>query len=168
MPSQHDAPALAHNASPKLDSFNLWKTICMSRLLRGTTFILLLNKSDILQSKLAAGVPFARYVKSYKDGPNEFDHVCECEPPRTSARSPPALTRAVQTSSANSSPCASTTPPANASSTSTSPALPYVPAQLRCSSVAVCLTAGGRHRTSAPPPSSLIAVRVLPPSRHWH
>ncbi|KAH9933905.1 guanine nucleotide binding protein, alpha subunit [Fomitopsis serialis] len=52
-----------------LDSFNLWKTICMSRLLKGTTFILLLNKSDILQSKLEAG--------SYKDGPNDPDHVSE-------------------------------------------------------------------------------------------
>lgn len=81
----YDATALAHNASPKLDSFNLWKTICMSRLLKGTTFILLLNKSDILKSKLEAGVSFARYVKSYKDGANEFDDVCECELPRTFA-----------------------------------------------------------------------------------
>ncbi|KZT68898.1 G-protein alpha subunit [Daedalea quercina L-15889] len=60
-----------------LDSFNLWKTICMSRLLKGTTFILLLNKSDILKSKLESGVSFVRYVKSYRDGPNEFEAVCE-------------------------------------------------------------------------------------------
>ncbi|KAH9835139.1 G-protein alpha subunit [Rhodofomes roseus] len=60
-----------------LDSFNLWKTICMSRLLKGTTFILLLNKTDLLKTKLEAGVSFAQYVKSYKDGPNEHEHVCD-------------------------------------------------------------------------------------------
>ena len=51
----------------------------MSRLVKGTTFILLLNKSDILKSKLEAGVSFVRYVKSYKEGPNDFDHVCDCK-----------------------------------------------------------------------------------------
>ncbi|CCM02500.1 uncharacterized protein FIBRA_04602 [Fibroporia radiculosa] len=57
------------------DSFDLWKTICTSKLLAMTTFILLLNKSDVLKAKLDAGISFARYVKSYKDGPNDFENV---------------------------------------------------------------------------------------------
>ncbi|KAI0937522.1 hypothetical protein AcV5_000338 [Taiwanofungus camphoratus] len=58
-----------------LDSFNLWKTICSSQLLKMAIFILLLNKSDVLKAKLDAGVSFARYVKSYKDAPNDYEHV---------------------------------------------------------------------------------------------
>lgn len=60
-----------------LDSFNLWKTICTSRLLASTTFILLFNKTDILREKLAAGISFSQYVRSYKDDPFDFELVCE-------------------------------------------------------------------------------------------
>ncbi|KAH9921380.1 G-protein alpha subunit [Amylocystis lapponica] len=59
-----------------LDSFNLWQTICASKLLVKATFVLLLNKCDILKAKLDAGVSFARHVKSYKD-PNDFEHVSD-------------------------------------------------------------------------------------------
>ncbi|PCH44967.1 G-alpha-domain-containing protein [Wolfiporia cocos MD-104 SS10] len=60
-----------------LDTFILWKTICSSKLLVNTTFILLLNKSDILKAKLESGVSFSRYVKSYKSEPNDFEHVSD-------------------------------------------------------------------------------------------
>ncbi|KAH8097045.1 G-protein alpha subunit [Cristinia sonorae] len=60
-----------------LDSFTLWKQICSSPVLFGVTFILLLNKSDILQAKLEAGQEFSKWVKSYKDGPNDVKHVSD-------------------------------------------------------------------------------------------
>ncbi|KAI1798059.1 G-protein alpha subunit [Ganoderma leucocontextum] len=59
-----------------LDSFNLWKTVCSSKLLTSVQFILLLNKTDILDARLKAGVNFASYVKSYKDA-NDLAHVTE-------------------------------------------------------------------------------------------
>ncbi|PIL27649.1 hypothetical protein GSI_10801 [Ganoderma sinense ZZ0214-1] len=59
-----------------LDSFNLWKTICSSKLLTSVQFILLLNKTDILDARLKAGVKFSSYVKSYKDE-NDLSHVLD-------------------------------------------------------------------------------------------
>ncbi|KAI0674459.1 G-protein alpha subunit [Trametes maxima] len=59
-----------------LDSFNTWKTICSSRLLTAVQFILLLNKMDLLDAKLRAGVQFAHSVKSYR-GENELVQVTE-------------------------------------------------------------------------------------------
>ncbi|THH19627.1 hypothetical protein EW146_g1600 [Bondarzewia mesenterica] len=57
------------------DSFFLWKTICASRLLRDVTFVLLLNKHDILKAKLQSGVKFRKFVTSYRDKPNEPEDV---------------------------------------------------------------------------------------------
>lgn len=37
------------------DSMELWETVCRSKLLSKATFILLLNKADLLRSKLKAG-----------------------------------------------------------------------------------------------------------------
>ena len=65
--------------APQLDSFNLWKTVCSSKLLSSIQFILLLNKTDILDARLKAGVQFASYVKSYR-GENDLTPVTECEP----------------------------------------------------------------------------------------
>ncbi|RDX54681.1 G-protein alpha subunit [Lentinus brumalis] len=59
-----------------LDSFNLWKTVCTSKLLGSTQFILLLNKTDILEARLKSGIQFSSYVKSYKEG-NDLPHVIE-------------------------------------------------------------------------------------------
>ncbi|EJF63820.1 G-protein alpha subunit [Dichomitus squalens LYAD-421 SS1] len=59
-----------------LDSFNLWKTICSSRLLSSIQFILLLNKTDILEARLQAGVQFSSYVKSYR-GENDLMSVTD-------------------------------------------------------------------------------------------
>ena len=63
----------------QLDSFTLWKTICASTILANVTFILMLNKCDILRAKLEAGHSFAKWVRSYKDGPNDVAHVSECK-----------------------------------------------------------------------------------------
>ena len=64
------------------DSFYIWNTICSSRLLNNVTFVLLLNKLDLLDAKLKAGIQFRRFVTSYKDKPNETDSVvgCACSP----------------------------------------------------------------------------------------
>lgn len=59
-----------------LDSLTLWKTICSSKLLSNVTFILLLNKCDLLEAKLKGGELFARYVRSFKEA-NDFKHVSE-------------------------------------------------------------------------------------------
>lgn len=62
-----------------MDSFTLWKNICSSSILANVTFILFLNKCDILCTKLEAGQSFNKWVKSYNDEPNDAAHVSECE-----------------------------------------------------------------------------------------
>ncbi|CDO69402.1 hypothetical protein BN946_scf184270.g5 [Trametes cinnabarina] len=58
------------------DSMELWDTVCRSRLLSKATFILLLNKADLLHAKLKAGIRFSDYVKNYdEDQPNTVDAV---------------------------------------------------------------------------------------------
>jgi hypothetical protein len=60
------------------DSVLLWKAIVSNRPLANTNLVLFLNKCDILQHKLAAGVRFAAHVVSYGDRPNEFASVSKC------------------------------------------------------------------------------------------
>ena len=62
----------------QVDSLKLWKTICSSKLLENATFILFMNKSDILEKKLKAGVRLAKYVRSFQDRPNDSDTVQKC------------------------------------------------------------------------------------------
>lgn len=38
-----------------------------------------MNKCDLLDAKLKSGEQFVRYVKSYKNGSNDLEHVAECE-----------------------------------------------------------------------------------------
>ncbi|KAI0919462.1 hypothetical protein AcW1_003298 [Taiwanofungus camphoratus] len=57
------------------DSISLWKEICGNTLLAKTTLILFLNKMDILQATLAAGIRVNKYVPSYGDQPNDVQHV---------------------------------------------------------------------------------------------
>lgn len=61
------------------DSFLLWKTVCSNKLLRDVTFILLLNKYDILDAKLKAGIQFRNFVTSYKERPNDRENVISCQ-----------------------------------------------------------------------------------------
>ncbi|KAI0949741.1 hypothetical protein AcW1_009263 [Taiwanofungus camphoratus] len=58
-----------------IDSLKLWKTICQSKLLANATFILLLNKCDILKTKLESGILFSHYVEQYQDQPNDVEDV---------------------------------------------------------------------------------------------
>ncbi|KAJ7923616.1 guanine nucleotide binding protein, alpha subunit [Mycena leptocephala] len=55
------------------DSVDLWTQIVKNKLLQETNLILFLNKTDILQAKLASGIRFADYVVSYGRRPNDFD-----------------------------------------------------------------------------------------------
>ncbi|CDO68221.1 hypothetical protein BN946_scf184913.g11 [Trametes cinnabarina] len=57
------------------DSIILWREVCQNALLAKTTLILFLNKMDILQATLAAGIRVAKYVPSYGDQPNDVQHV---------------------------------------------------------------------------------------------
>ncbi|EMD36098.1 hypothetical protein CERSUDRAFT_116002 [Gelatoporia subvermispora B] len=57
------------------DSILLWRTICENPLLSKATLILFLNKMDILQATLAAGIRVVKYVPSYGDQPNDVQHV---------------------------------------------------------------------------------------------
>ncbi|KAJ3774645.1 guanine nucleotide binding protein, alpha subunit [Lentinula raphanica] len=57
------------------DSMKLWRMICTNKLLASVDLILLLNKIDILDAQLKAGVQFGKYVTSYRDKPNETDAV---------------------------------------------------------------------------------------------
>ncbi|KAI0824282.1 G-alpha-domain-containing protein [Trametes gibbosa] len=57
------------------DSITLWREVCQSALLAKTTLILFLNKMDILQATLAAGIRVIKYVPSYGDQPNDVQHV---------------------------------------------------------------------------------------------
>ncbi|KAI0633379.1 G-protein alpha subunit [Trametes polyzona] len=58
------------------DSMELWETVCRSKLLGNATFILLLNKADLLRAKLKAGVQFSDYVMNYdRDQPNTTEAV---------------------------------------------------------------------------------------------
>ncbi|KAI0668024.1 G-alpha-domain-containing protein [Trametes maxima] len=57
------------------DSITLWREVCQNALLAKTTLILFLNKMDILQATLAAGIRVVKYVPSYGDQPNDVQHV---------------------------------------------------------------------------------------------
>lgn len=56
----------------------LWRMICSNKLLASVDLILLLNKIDILDAQLKAGVQFSKYVTSYRDKPNETEAVSKC------------------------------------------------------------------------------------------
>ncbi|KAL5498558.1 hypothetical protein ACEPAH_1912 [Sanghuangporus vaninii] len=57
------------------DSVLLWKMICSNKLLANVELVLFLNKCDILDKKLKAGVRLAKYVRSFQDRPNDSDTV---------------------------------------------------------------------------------------------
>jgi hypothetical protein len=53
------------------DSLILWDAICTSPLLLRTTFILFLNKCDLLRKKMKTGIKVKDYLTSYGDRPND-------------------------------------------------------------------------------------------------
>lgn len=56
----------------------LWKSVVSNQLLANTNLVLFLNKCDVLRSKLRAGIRLGKYVISYGDRPNDFEHASEC------------------------------------------------------------------------------------------
>ncbi|KAG6873913.1 hypothetical protein C0995_009693 [Termitomyces sp. Mi166 len=54
------------------DSVLLWKAVCSNKLLANVDLVLFLNKCDILDAKLKAGI---QYIKSYGDRGNDLDSV---------------------------------------------------------------------------------------------
>jgi hypothetical protein len=60
------------------DSIILWKSVVSNKLLAAVNIVLFLNKCDLLQRKLSAGVRLNQYMTSYGDRPNDFDAVSKC------------------------------------------------------------------------------------------
>ncbi|GJE98811.1 G-alpha-domain-containing protein [Phanerochaete sordida] len=54
------------------DSFILWQSICKSELLKKVILILFMNKCDLLERKLKAGIQISRYMTSYGNRANDF------------------------------------------------------------------------------------------------
>ena len=65
--------------SSQYDSTDLWEKVCKNKLLANATFILLLNKADLLHAKLKAGIKFEEFVTSYQGRPNKTEYVADCE-----------------------------------------------------------------------------------------
>ncbi|KAF9067278.1 guanine nucleotide binding protein, alpha subunit [Rhodocollybia butyracea] len=57
------------------DSLLLWKGVISNRLLANVNIVLFLNKCDLLQAKLDAGVRLNHHMVSYGDRPNDYDSV---------------------------------------------------------------------------------------------
>ncbi|KAI0341384.1 G-alpha-domain-containing protein [Trametopsis cervina] len=57
------------------DSVMLWKAVCSNKLLAKVELILFMNKCDILDQKLRAGVRLARYLRSFGDRPNDLENA---------------------------------------------------------------------------------------------
>ncbi|KAJ7897211.1 guanine nucleotide binding protein, alpha subunit [Mycena olivaceomarginata] len=57
------------------DSLQLWQSVVSNKLLAKVNIVLFLNKCDLLQTKLDAGVRLNHYMISYGDRPNDYDSV---------------------------------------------------------------------------------------------
>ena len=60
------------------DSLLLWRGLVSNKLLEKVPIVLFLNKCDLLQEKLEAGVRFKNYLLTYGDRPNEYESVTKC------------------------------------------------------------------------------------------
>lgn len=68
-----------HKVNRLEDSVLLWKAVCSNKLLANVDLVLFLNKCDLLERKLDAGVRLAKYVKSYGDRSNDLETASKCE-----------------------------------------------------------------------------------------
>ncbi|OCH87361.1 G-alpha-domain-containing protein [Obba rivulosa] len=59
------------------DSVLLWRSIVSNVLLANTSVVLFLNKVDILQAKLDAGIRFGSYIVSYGNRPNNYENASQ-------------------------------------------------------------------------------------------
>lgn len=57
------------------DSLLLWKSVVSNKLLASVNIVLFMNKCDLLQAKLEAGVRLNHHMVSYGDRPNDYDSV---------------------------------------------------------------------------------------------
>ncbi|KAJ8701416.1 hypothetical protein PTI98_000204 [Pleurotus ostreatus] len=72
------------NVNRLTDSLLLWQTLCSNKLLSAVDFVLLLNKMDLLESKLIgnnekgrSGIRFVKHVNSFKSRPNDLATVAK-------------------------------------------------------------------------------------------
>lgn len=59
------------------DSLQLFTAICTNKLLKHSSLVLMLNKTDLLKKKLASGIQVKKYITSYGDRENTFEDVAE-------------------------------------------------------------------------------------------
>ncbi|KAG8721352.1 hypothetical protein FRC08_013897, partial [Ceratobasidium sp. 394] len=57
------------------DSFELWTELCQTKALHHIPILLFLNKCDLLDKKLKAGIRLGDFLQSYKGKPNETKKV---------------------------------------------------------------------------------------------
>ncbi|KAG8747643.1 hypothetical protein FRC10_000186 [Ceratobasidium sp. 414] len=57
------------------DSLAMWRDLCKNKILAGASIVLFLNKCDLLQTKLKAGVRLNQFLTSYGDRPNDYANV---------------------------------------------------------------------------------------------
>ncbi|KAF5352854.1 hypothetical protein D9756_006129 [Leucocoprinus leucothites] len=73
------APISAFDQDPRInrleDSLLLWKSLVSNPLLARVNIILFLNKCDLLQAKLEAGVRLSHHMYTYGDRPNDYESV---------------------------------------------------------------------------------------------
>ncbi|KAJ1309618.1 hypothetical protein OPQ81_006388 [Rhizoctonia solani] len=60
-----------HMVNRLQDSFEMWIELCKTTALHHIPILLFLNKTDILEKKLNAGIRLSKYLASYGDRPNE-------------------------------------------------------------------------------------------------
>ncbi|KAF9443190.1 G-alpha-domain-containing protein [Macrolepiota fuliginosa MF-IS2] len=59
------------------DSLQLFSSVCSNQLLKDAHLVLLLNKTDLLRKKLAAGISISKYITSYGNRPNDYDTAAQ-------------------------------------------------------------------------------------------
>ncbi|KAH7916602.1 guanine nucleotide binding protein, alpha subunit [Hygrophoropsis aurantiaca] len=59
------------------DSLQLFTAICSNKLLKNSHLVLMLNKTDLLKKKLAAGIKVRKFITSYGDRSNSYSEVSE-------------------------------------------------------------------------------------------
>ncbi|KAI0266676.1 G-protein alpha subunit [Gloeopeniophorella convolvens] len=59
------------------DSLQLFTLICSNKLLKNSSMVLMLNKTDLLKKKLQAGVMVKKYITSYGERENRYEDVAE-------------------------------------------------------------------------------------------
>ncbi|TFY71148.1 hypothetical protein EVG20_g1842 [Dentipellis fragilis] len=59
------------------DSLQLFSAICTNKLLKSSSLVLMLNKTDLLKRKLQAGIEVRKYITSYGERPNRYEDVAE-------------------------------------------------------------------------------------------